>query len=68
MRAVIISTLVAVFMAAAAFLVPSATCAQGNCGYKPIKPYLPVGCKDLVAVCVCDSEGKNCRWQWTCVK
>jgi hypothetical protein len=39
-----------------------------GCGIKPIeiKPIPPVGCKDMVQVCVCDKRG-NCEWQWACV-
>ena len=30
-------------------------------GSKP-KPLTPLGCKDLVAQCTCDSNGQNCKW------
>lgn len=40
---------------------------QSGCGLKPLKPLPPLGCKDLVAVCRCDSRGQNCRWEWVCV-
>jgi len=43
------------------------TSAQSGCGIKPIKPIVPIGCKDLVAQCKCDSKGQNCSWQWICV-
>jgi hypothetical protein len=33
-----------------------------------IKPLTPLGCKDLVARCVCDSQGKNCHVEWGCVR
>ena len=36
----------------------------GMCGIKPI---IPIGCKDMVAVCVCDQYGNNCVWTWQCV-
>lgn len=39
----------------------------GGCGIRPIKPIPPMGCKDLVAVCRCDSRGCNCEWEWVCV-
>jgi hypothetical protein len=39
----------------------------GFCGMKPIKPVTPVGCRDLVAVCICDRYGHNCRWEWHCI-
>lgn len=42
--------------------------AVNSCGLKPIKPVPPVGCRDLVAVCVCDSQGRNCHWEWHCVQ
>jgi len=43
------------------------TCGSRSCGIKPIKPIPPMGCKDLIAVCVCDSRGCNCHWEWQCV-
>lgn len=55
--------------AAAALMVPTpAACLSGSCGIEPIKPIVPIGCRDLKAVCNCDSRGQNCRWQWQCVK
>lgn len=39
----------------------------GLCGFVPIKPITPIGCRDLVAQCQCDSQGQNCRWIWVCV-
>lgn len=42
--------------------------AAADCGLKPIKPIIPIGCKDLAPVCVCDETGKKCKWQWVCVK
>ena len=33
-------------------------CASG-CGFKPFKPFVPMGCKDLRAQCECDSNGKE---------
>jgi hypothetical protein len=38
------------------------------CGVVPVKPVVPVGCKDLVAECVCDDKGHNCKYVWKCVK
>jgi len=46
---------------------PQPTVSAGSCGIKPIKPIPPAGCKDLRAECVCDNQGKNCKWQWICV-
>lgn len=40
--------------------------AQANCGIMPIKPIIPIGCKDVVAQCQCDRDG--CRWVWVCVR
>ena len=40
---------------------------QSGCGVVPVKPVVPVGCKDLKPQCVCDQHGKNCAWQWVCV-
>lgn len=31
-------------------------CASGQCGLQPLKPLPPLGCRDLVAVFVCDAE------------
>lgn len=42
--------------------------AQRSCGVKPVKPVRPIGCSDLVAECRCDSRGRNCRWEWICVR
>ena len=62
-------TFAALLIGAASFLTPDVACAQGNCGVPPgYKPVLPIGCKDIVATCGCDSQGKNCKWTWTCVK
>lgn len=38
-----------------------------GCGFVPFKPFVPFGCKDLVAQCVCDNEGE-CSFQWICVR
>jgi hypothetical protein len=46
---------------------PPAVCAAG-CGIKPVKPIVPIGCKDLVAQCRCDARGNNCAWEWVCSK
>ncbi len=40
----------------------------GMCGIMPIMAITPIGCQDLVAVCLCDENGNNCRWQWQCVR
>ncbi len=50
------------------WLAPAPACAASGCGFKPFKPFTPFGCKDLRAVCRCDSEGKNCVWEWDCVR
>jgi len=39
-----------------------------RCGLKPLKPIPPAGCRDLIALCVCDRDGRNCRWEWVCVR
>ena len=41
--------------------------AQG-CGLTPLKPLPPLGCRDLVPQCRCDSSGSNCQWEWVCVR
>lgn len=42
--------------------------AADGCGIKPIKPIPPIGCKDLVAECICDANAENCRWEWRCAR
>jgi hypothetical protein len=37
-----------------------------ECGLPPLPPLPPPGCRDLVPICVCDSNG-NCRIVWQCV-
>ncbi len=39
-----------------------------QCGIIPIKPIPPIGCKDLRPECQCDSNGRNCKWVWICVR
>jgi hypothetical protein len=41
--------------------------AQG-CGLTPLKPLPPLGCQDLVPECRCDRNGRNCHWEWVCVR
>lgn len=45
---------------------PVEACAYSGCGMRPMKPMIPMGCRDLVAVCTCDERGQNCRWEWVC--
>ena len=47
---------------------PIPTVSARSCGLKPLKPLPPLGCSDLRAECICDEKGKNCKWQWICVK
>lgn len=54
-------------LAAGLMLFEAPACGQGGCGLKPLKPLPPLGCKDLVAECRCDAQGRNCRWEWVCV-
>ena len=46
---------------------PAEVASAGGCGLKPLKPLPPIGCKDLVAVCMCGTDGKTCQWEWQCV-
>ena len=39
-----------------------------GCGIVPIKPITPIGCRDLRPVCHCDRTGRNCWWEWVCVR
>jgi len=35
--------------------------------FVPFRPFRPFGCiGDQVFMCVCDSNGHNCGWQWVC--
>lgn len=38
-----------------------------QCGFVPLKPIPPIGCKDLIPQCVCNSSGQ-CWWEWICVR
>jgi hypothetical protein len=42
--------------------------AVAGCGIVPVKPVIPIGCKDLKPECSCDSNGQNCTYNWVCVK
>ena len=48
---------------------PAPVCAQAGCSLTPLKPLLPLGCKDLIARCECETTdtGTTCRWVWDCV-
>ena len=60
-------TVPAAALAVALLTTPAPVCAQSGCGLKPLKPLVPLGCKDLVAQCRCDARGQSCRWEWVCV-
>lgn len=47
---------------------PGSLIAQSGCGIPPIAPIPPIGCKKLVAQCVCDEKGKNCHYVFICQK
>ena len=64
MRTLLLLTLLAGVLSVEA---PSCNAATG-CGLLPLKPLIPLGCKDLTPVCTCDEKGKNCKWLWQCVK
>lgn len=57
----------AALVAAGLLLAPKPICA-GDCGLLPLKPLIPLGCKDLSPQCVCNAKGDKCAWQWQCVK
>ena len=48
---------------------PAPVCAQAGCGLTPLKPLLPLGCKELLPRCQCEvtDTGTTCRWVWDCV-
>ena len=49
-------------------LLQSPVSVTGNgCGIEPLKPIVPLGCRDIYPECVCDQNG-NCVWRWVCVK
>lgn len=60
-------TLLIVLACAIALATQTAPVAAQGCGIMPIKPIPPVGCKDLVAECICTST-TNCHYEWRCVK
>ena len=66
MKLLILSLIIAAGFAFTMLASPEPACA-GNCGFKPFTPFVPFGCKDLYARCVCDSKGQNCHWEWVCV-
>lgn len=37
------------------------------CGIPPIPPIPSLGCKEMVPVCVCSSDGSRCWWAFQCV-
>lgn len=39
-----------------------------GCLLVPLKPIVPLGCKDLKPECRCDDKGQNCKYVWVCVK
>ncbi len=43
-------------------------CVGGDCGLVGVKPIIPIGCRDLVAECVCNSAGTKCGYLWRCIK
>ena len=63
MRLVVLALLVGAGIALAA-----AAHAWAGCGLPPMKPMPPMGCRDMVAECVCDARGENCHWEWRCVR
>ncbi len=65
--AILIGVALACMIIGSLLVAPSPACAQTGCGLKPLKPLIPMGCKDLVAECRCDSRGQNCHWEWVCV-
>ena len=46
---------------------PEPVCANASCGLMPLKPLIPLGCKDITPQCQCDANG-SCAWVWVCVK
>jgi len=48
---------------------PVPACGQAGCDLRPLKPLLPLGCKDLLPRCQCvaTDTGTTCSWVWDCV-
>ena len=67
MKRLVLFIMLLVLTTLAAAILSTPVNAQSGCGFKPFKPFVPIGCKDLVLECRCDSKGKNCRWEWVCV-
>jgi hypothetical protein len=67
-RTVILASVLLVSAGSASSVPQGRASAANSCVITPIRPIPPVGCKDLVARCVCDENGDNCRWEWTCVR
>jgi len=67
-RVLLVTIVIVSTLSLAPVLPPVVAPAQSGCGLKPLKPLTPLGCKDLAAQCRCDSNGRNCRWEWVCVK
>ena len=60
--------IIATALGALVLLTPARSQSYGNCGFRPLKPLLPLGCTDLVPVCECDARGNHCGWRWICVQ
>jgi hypothetical protein len=50
-----------------AFSIPGSPTGGLECEIPPIAPIPPIGCADLIPLCVCDQSG-NCRIVWHCVR
>lgn len=40
--------------------------AASGCGIPPIPPVPPIGTSECEPVCVCDSHGQNCHFEFQC--
>jgi hypothetical protein len=50
-----------------ALFIPTGTAvAQMGCGPPPLPRLPPLGCKAMRPVCVCDSSGTECHWEFVC--
>lgn len=52
------------------FMAGQTSVSAASCAIEPpsVKPVPPVGCKDMIHECICNSQGQNCQWVWVCVK
>jgi hypothetical protein len=63
---IIASIVLAICLTLGTWTVYTPPCLAGSCGILPIKPIVPLGCRDLCPQCQCDPSGQSCWWVWVC--